>query len=514
MKFTKRLCSALLCVITLLSAFPLNAFAYEFPQQAPELTYHDSDYKCAEFGGTLTIEGINPVYDIERSTDGKTWGNITHEDIYNDYNIELLKKVPATYFRFRVLWTDEKTGKKFYSLYSNVVKVEQNFRELLYSSDVEEPYASNDKVEIKWNVSKDVKDCIDGFLVYRALNGGDYKEIGTVSASKFEKFDKYDIEYTFKEKAPNKYAYIAKYKIIPYFNTANGKYFKESSKVVTRAENVNYDMVTVIPNKNSVVIKFKKPDKNTKFIIWYNTEGDYDGFDKKRAKKITTSKTKVVLKNIKYAKTNCYIRIVPAWGDLKIKEAMYLESYRSAPAIAKAKRKHRKKVPVIDVKGKKTRKKKSIKISKKDKKIIKKFLNKKSIKKQKTMEDKVYKIFDELQYKTKLDKSGKSAKLSDIQAALVKRRATKSQVNRAAAIILCYLGYEARIVKGEVKEQQDVEPYNDYMMNLDWIEIKIKGRWYVCDVRFMGGKPNIVALNYPETGAYFYKNGKPAVYWY
>ena len=108
---------------------------------------------------------------------------------------------------------------------------------------------------------------------------------------------------------------------------------------------------------------------------------------------------------------------------------------------------------------------------------------------------------------TKLDKKQKNRKLSDINAVLNKKCASPSQTNRVMAKILVYLGYEVRLVKGQYLKYKDTAPYNTYLENREWCEIKINGKWYYSDVLIDMYKLPMLCAAYPSV-EYYYKNGK------
>ena len=371
----KKAISVLLMFITIISSVSCVG-TVALANDSPELSLIDTNHKLTYLSMSYTIPDDDSFcFVVEKSKDGINWKSEirTQNTVDDSYTLYLRS---ATYFRYRLRWTNNYTGNYDYSDYSNTVKTYPNLYFIYFEASVTEQDSNRIKTEL--SLPEEYKKYIDGFLLYKSINGSAYKLSKTISVNSITNKVKKTYKYSLSEKTPNKYAYRILYKFVPFINDADKKYFNLKSNQKCVVDYVGSDIVMAIPHKNSVELRIKDVGNDAKFIISYAKYNAYhDDERKSKIKKITTSKRKLTIKNVDYSKYQCCGRIRVVWGNTKTADFTYFSSYNAENLMRQNNKKLKSKTYyIVNARGKKTHIKKNVKLTKKEKKAIKKFLNK------------------------------------------------------------------------------------------------------------------------------------------
>lgn len=329
--------------------------------------------------------------------------------------------------------------------------------------------AYSDSVTLSWYFDSYYYKSIEGFYILESVNGGDFNTVKTVSIST-------DYRYSLSFSSPSRYCYCVKFKICPYY-TKLGKTYQSSSKEEA-ASYVSDSVVSISTKSNAVQLNFNNYS-NAKFKIdyyQYNISArSYSGLKTAYASGSSYS----IANNSRY--TALDISVTPYWGST-LGETIYgLFSHEGMNLLKNAGKSKTNKIKVINTRKKKAKTAWTEKLTKKDKKIIKKFFYKKYKGKYPSraeMAEYAYKwIHYNVKYaydkhpKTKKNLYKKIAKCSYVEAIFNKKLGQCLQYNGAMAKVLTYLGYESRIIMGV--RASGTSHY--------WCEVKINGRWYLIE---------------------------------
>ncbi len=490
----KKVFSLIISIIMICSCLPLTAYA----EDAPVLRAVDIYSSNADLSWSYSGEYSGSI--VEKSTDKQSWESV-EDTMWDEAYVSLTEK-KASYFRVRC-YTDDGEN-RIYSAYSNVLELYPSLDDVLDSSDAYvEAYEKYSAAE--WSIYKENKSSIDGFLIYKSVNGGEFNYAGSVSVSKPASKSDYLLRYKFKEKAPSKYGYLIKYLVCPYFSYNNKNYYTYDTSKAQKDSYIDYDnFATVKTGKKKIKIKIKALGGAPEYKIEYQRYNlKSDKYSK--AKTVKTKSTSYSIKN-NAAKYGCIFEITPYWKGEEGR-SVYLDSHYGMALMEGAAKSKGKKIKIISTRQKKTKTVKSFKLSAKDKKIIKRFFKKHFKKKNATRAEKALFALEWINKKVKYDYDYKYGNLSYADAIFNKRYGQCLQYNGAFAEVLNYLGYESRIIEGYRINGRTGKP----TVNHYWCEVKIHGRWYLCETGNYGknGDWKYFCSRYENSSGYT-KNGKPA----
>lgn len=507
MKSVKRTFAVLLCIATIICSLPFTASAQT--ADGLKLSLTETGYKTVRL--TVPDNTESEAYSVQRSANGETWQDVTAGK--NGY--DLISK-SANYFRLKSV--NKQTAEEAFSspveVYPDASKYikKNSFKIYRVPDDYSDPTWDSVSM-IDWDLCEyDETKFIDGYQVYRGEFGSALKPYENLSANPFA-----EANYYYDRQPENSLAAYYSYKIVPYYYDTEGKLhlFDGSSKVFT-VKYTSSKIAKLTRKRRSIKVKIPKfPGNVTKISVTLRERGAEVDIDDENFRKITKTVTlkpdkktytfkKLDLPNKRYSVT-----VVPYFGKLKGKGYKYvIDTYWHGLEFVKLK-KHST-IPVINVRKKKARKEKSLKLTKNDKKLIKKFYRE-ECKSVTEAHERAWAFNSYINSECVLDKKRKNKNLSDTKAIIVKKCATNRQSTRAIAKALCYLGYNVRIIKGKA----DFRRGKKKKVNHEWLEINILGKWYIIDIDlgydyfyFCDKYSSINKNSYQDV--HYYKNGKLA----
>ncbi len=446
-----------MALITVLTALPFTALAAEKP--VISVTEKGLDY--ADITWSIDNEENYGNVIVEKSVDNKTWKKTSDFYTYENTVSVTLTAKKALYYRIKlyntVLGTYTSPSKSVL-LYSNLGEALETYG--CYCS------TSPKKAVLYLSLSKNNKDYINGFKIYKSVNGGKYKYVKKLSVSDYKTKEKYSYTYKVPTDAPSKNGYLVKFKVYPYF-VYKGKTYQYKKLDTINATYTGEGLVNIKTEKDKVVLNLKKLG-SAKYKISYTP---YNIKKKKygKTKTVKTSEKKYTIKN-KSKNTKLDFEIMPCWGA-DTGEAVYLSSHDGIALLSGAPKVKVKKIKIINVKKKKSKLYRTETLTDKDKKIIKEFFYNKYKGKNPSRAEMAEYAFNWIHYKVKYDYKYTCGNLSYTEAIFKKRKGQCRQYNGAMAKVLAYLGYESRIIYGTRKS--GTQHF--------WCEVKLGGRWYLVE---------------------------------
>ena len=495
---TKKLICALLALIMALCAFPFCAHAEEekpeFKRIIPSLKYAWIDDNTYYLGGNITYE---------RSRDGVNWQKTYEKE---DEGLPLYPKA-KTYFRIKCDYLDD-NNKVYKTAYSDIKSVMPDASRIL--SDDPDAVETNDfsslqyKEELTWTIDKSLKSLLDGFEVYRSVNNGKFKKFKTVSIDKINHKDSSSFLYSINVAPIKRAAFCFKYRICPYYIDEDGvKHINTSvggEETATFTDRFRFAKFKKMKNGLKVTVDKTVKAKEYKVKYWI-----YSKKTSKRIKKdsFVTGNKVFTIKGINPKKHNYRIIIYPSWDKFMPNCYMNYSTWQPDQFLSSLHRRKVNKIEVLNVRGKKSHKEKSIKLTKEDKRIIKRFIKKNYGKKDYIPAETAHEICGWIGWNVNVDSGEKNASKAAVKAALVDKLASPSQANLAMAKVFAYLGYKVTLVKG-------VHIYDGKETNLDWCEIQLLGEPCITDTRIGTGSFQLFCNSYQQYGCFYLINGSPA----
>ena len=496
----KKLLAAFLSIILAFAAFPITASAAD----KTELRLDESGLEYAY----ISWSSGSTLYDgtlIEKSADGSSWSTVSEYSTgeYEEYYVDVAPKT-VTYFRvtcFTEEWVyegDDYVNKRTYGEPSNIIEVTPK---LNYFDSYS--YADSKQTEINWSIDKEYRKYLDGFDVFAAYNGKSEALVKNVDVGKYDSKNSYSFNYSCKLKNVPEYAYILSYIVKPYFLLNGNKIYVNPNEERSKASYIDYDIATITTKRKKVTLKLKKIANSPAFIVRYRKYNLKTGKTYK-AKKVTVKNRKLVLKT-DTKKYGYYFELFAKWGKDSSNENYY-DSHDSFVLMNSAAKSKNKTIKVINTRGKKSYTDWTYKLSASDKKTIKAFFKKKYNGNNPSKAQMAYDALDWINMKVKYDYEYKNGGLSYVDAIFNKKSGQCLQYNGAFAAVLTYLGYEARVIEGYRADSSGNPVINHF-----WCEVKLNGRWYLCEAGNNGKTPGwryFVSLYRYSRG--YTKNGKPA----
>lgn len=469
MKKTTKVLSFILSIIIVIASLPLSAFADE----APTIVIENSEPESAEI--YVSDKGSYQDYPyavIEKSYDNQNWTELSGTVYVDDsqyVNTEPKKEVFYRFILYKEEYNEETGNYEWVTAQpSNSVSVKPNLNQIAEDLDYAYTTYNSKKINLYWEFYKNYAKYIDGFKIYSSVNGAAFKHVKTVAISS-------KTEYSASFASPSQYYYSVKYKICPYY-VYNSKTFQGDSRYVY-ASYFNPKCVTYKTKKDAVILTFKNLS-GAKLKIEYTP---YNIKKRKwgKTKTVYTTKKSYKLKN--NSKTTALEILVSPYEKNIYFDCTYIFSHEGTGLLNGAGKTKVSKIKVINTRGKKVKNAWTETLTKKDKKIIKKFFDKKYKGKNPSRAEMALYAFNfihsKVQYaytkdpKTKKNLYKKIAGKSYVDAIFNYRLGQCLQYNGAMAKVLAYLGYETRIIQGYRRNK--VEHF--------WCEVKINGRWYLVE---------------------------------
>ncbi len=471
MKSFKRVIAALLCAVTLLSVFPLNASAASVLADGNVVlkSYYRTGDTSVDLEWSIKDRYFEET-DIERSYDLVKWERIDYFDNGENTGYAYINPKKITYLRVNCCYMEEEAPYNYICYApSNVVTVYPKIEPV--EPDV---YETVGKAEISWFIGGEYeKKLIDGFDVFTSLNNGKEKLSKTVSVKSGGK----DSCYNTVIKGLPKDFYLIKCRVKPYFMYNGKKYYAaDKAKQITRVHYDSNKLVKCVTKRKKIILTLADKKLISGYIVKCKKIKLSNG-KKVSTKTVRPKNNKLVLnadtKNYSYS-----FSIYPIINGKKTYASAGADSHEWETLMDCVPTKRRSGYKVVNTRGKKERFVKTVKLTKKDKKIIKAFYKKLyKGKKYPAKHDMAYDAFEWIQTKVKYDNSKKIGKLRYTDAIFNRRRGQSEQYNGALAMTLAYLGYEVRLIEGyrfsDKTQKFTTEHY--------WCEIKLNGRWYLCD---------------------------------
>lgn len=473
MKKTTKIISLLLAMIIALSMAPISAFAQVDAPSNLRLVN-------SEFGKQLQWD-YNSDYDsfnVYISTDGVNFSYCDTVSSQTSYYVPEEVKGLYYYYVTAVLYgcTDDEIDyeanlsgapAKRESAPSNVISVP------VYLTI--QPYAYVDSYDdltlsIKWDGYCSDLNIIDGYAVFQSVNNGEFTEIARVPGVQGA-FDSYEYCVTvITSGEPATYRFV-----VVSYAVLNGITY------CTPDFNDYFDYIVYMPapvlttKTKSEIIKWKKASDADSYKI-------YRGTSYGNAKLIATlgaDKTAYTDKKVNNYKKDYFYYIACVKNGIEYSRSEYAYSSDGAARMRAAKRSKKKKstVKVINTRTSKSTTAWVSTMSKRDRKTLSKFA-KKHFKKGMTSIEKAQYTLEWINKNVKYAKGssyGKIGGCSYVDAVFNKKLGQCLQYNGAYAMMLTYLGYEARIVQGW-RGSSMKNKWSHY-----WCEVKVDGKWYLME---------------------------------
>ncbi len=495
----KKTISIILSLILILALQPLTAIAADSTVLTVTERYTD--------GNELSWNTLNTEYDgtvIEKSTDGASWTE-ENDIMGGSYDGYYVNTAPKTVCYYRVtcynnVYNEETYNyDRVYAQPSNTVEVYSVFDDFYSYSE-----CFSEKAILYWYISKDYKKYIDGVDIFTAVNSADEKLKTTVKADSYTDKNPYEFIYQYKIKNLPKYVYQLKYIFKPYFMFNGKKYYINAGEERNSVTYVSKKLAKVTSKRKVITLKIKEIEGIKRFKIQYTKYNLKTGKTYK-----TKTKTTATLKNTFKTDTKDYgyfFEVFPVINGETLEGGCSIDSHEAHTLLNSVSRKKAKPIKVINTRGSKPYTDWTYKLTSQDKKTIKKFFYKKYKGKNPSRAEMAEYALNWINKKVDYDYDYKYGNLRYVDAIFNKRKGQCLQYNGAFAAVLTYLGYEARVIEGYRTDSSGKPVVNHF-----WCEVKLNGRWYLCETGNYGKNgpwQHFVRL-YRDAGGYT-KYGKPA----
>jgi hypothetical protein len=502
--FMKKAISLFLTLILVFSiCAPMTAHA-----QTPALRIFTGNSRNTENVMVEWDDNLVPYYSVrfEISYDNVNWQFLENNDNTGSVSINTPAKT-AAYYRYipyteHICYDEDGTIDEQYTEYGEpspslfIPTYAPTFHFGPMSSQHLKTYAN-----IEWYARKGSDEYIDGFYVFCSVNGGEYKLIRDVPFSEYKSVEKDGSRnYSIKHNDPsNVTAFYARYMICGYYKY-NGQvyYFLDETETPFAYYYAGSGFFRMTTKKNGVQLNWENLGSDFVYKLTYARYNlKTNKFSKE--KEITIKDCSYFLKT-DTKKYGYWVYLEPYRGKENMEYAFppLQDSNYGTAHLRNAKLVKNNRIKVINARKKKS-KTKTVKLSKNDKSILKKYCEKEFkgvyLDEASRAEETNHWIFQNVKYSKSKVKSK-----SDVEAVFSKKRANPEQANRAFAALLSYLGYDVRLIEGKLKTGA----------NHCWIEIKCGDEWRMCDTGFYQNKNSkYQSFFYPYKKSKGYmKNGK------
>ena len=485
--------SVFLCIVCILGAVPLCASAAEVYAPVVSKDYEGLDYVDLTWNDTYPVDN----YNVYLSSDGYNFSY--YKSVFSNYT-SIMDLPKGRYFAYVTSKTSSagEYGEQE-STPSNVVDFIIGDRSMQYIyTDYDE---NSGNINVSWssyyNQGESADKYSDGYMVFMSQNGSEYKCVATISPNAFSSVNSRYYEYTYSYytgKVPSKYSFA----VCSFVSCGGVNYYQFDAQY---AEDITVYLgeLTLTTKTKSEKIKWKK----------YNCFDYYEIYQNDKCVAIVAGdKNSYTVKGVNNYK-NDYNYYIKAYKNSICVSESYIATSDVGEArfrAAKKSKKKKNKVTVVNTRTKKNRTAWTVYLSNKDKKTLKKFAKKHFKKGWSDMQKAQYTlewINKKVNY-VKGAKFNKIAGLSYVDAIFNKKAGQCLQYNGAYAMMLTYLGYEARIVQGWRGTPK--KKWSHY-----WCEIKIDGKWYLMETGHYkdSGDWSYFCATYRNAGGYML-NGKVA----
>lgn len=454
--------SLFVCILLVITSIPLSAFAdggiavpapFNLAEQKDEYGENILTWDCDLYNGASAEH-----YNIYKSSDGQ---NYTLFD--TAYSNEYYLSSEKGNFNYYVTATYE-----YYDEYDNYFTVESSASNAVnvisYESYCVWAYGYYDSksssIKIDWS-DYNYANAVDGYKIFIKKLGEEYKCVADVTADK-------DYSYSYKvDSSPEKY-----YITVVSYSVINGiEYYDFDSSNEDYVE-IYMPAPTLTTKTKSEKISWHKYSGFDRYEIWqYSKKGE------KCIASVSASKNSYTVKGVDNYK-NDYSYYIKAY---KGKEYISSDSSFSSDGEARFRgakklKKKKTKVNVINTRKKKNSIAWTCSLTKKDKKTLQKFAKKHFKKGWSNMQKAQYTLewINQNVHYAKGSDYNKIASRSYVDAIFNKKAGQCLQYNGAYAMMLTYLGFEARIIQGWRGTPKN--KWSHY-----WCEMKIDGKWYLME---------------------------------
>lgn len=483
--------SLFVCVLLVVTMIPLSAFADSGIVSSTFLRSYKDGYRDVLTWDKIQYDGAEPdYYNIYESNDSQNY-SIIDTTYSNSYYLDFEKGsrnfyVTAVYFYFN----NDGIYTKLESPASNVVNV------ISYNSESIWCYGYYEKkcnIKLFWD---DFGDDYDGYKIFAKKAGSDYRFVANVPV-KSNGYNEYSYDCYVPDEPDKYYFVIVTYSVI---NSVEYYNFDESN---AQCVEINMSAPTLVTKTKSEQIKWKKYSGFDSYEIWQSFKGN-----EKCVAIVGGDVSSYTVKGVDNYKNDYsyYIKAMRNGECITTSYTAYSDDGQARFRGAKKLKKKKNSVKVINTRTKKNKTAWTSSLSSKDKKTLQKFAKKHFKKGWSNMQKAQYTlewINKNVNYAKGKDYN-KIAKCTYVDAIFNKKAGQCLQYNGAYAMMLTYLGYEARIVQGWRGTPK--RKWSHY-----WCEMKIDGKWYLMETGNFEDSGNWMHFcqTYRNAGGYML-NGKVA----
>ncbi len=319
----------------------------------------------------------------------------------------------------------------------------------------------------------------DGYKIFLKRAGTDYQCIANVPAKYSYQDEDYSYTYPISSN-PDKYYFV----VIGY-SVINGVEYYDFDESNAQYEEIQMEEPVLTTKTKSEKIKWKKYSGFDSYEIWQYFKGKENRIAVVSGS--TSSYTVKGVDNFKYDYTY-YIKAIRNGECVTTSYPAYSDNGEARFRAVKKLKKKKNTVKVINTRVKKSKTAWTSSLSKKDKKTLQKFAKKHFKKGWSDMQKAQYTLewINKNVHYAKGKDYNKIAGCTYVDAIFNKKAGQCLQYNGAYAMMLTYLGYEARIVQGWRGTPKN--KWSHY-----WCEMKIDGKWYLMETG-----------NYEDSGSWMY----------
>ncbi len=458
--------SLFVCVLLVITSIPLSAFAdggiavpapFNLTEQNDEYGENILTWNCDLYNGTSA-----EYYNIYQSSDGQ---NYTFFDMTSSNKYYLPNEKGNFNYYVTAIY-------EYYDEYDNYLTVESSasntvnvisYKSYCVWGAFGDYDSKSSSIKLGWSDHSDYDDSntVDGYKIFIRKLGGKYKCVANVAADE-------DYEYSYKvSSSPEKYYFT----VMSYSVINDIEYYDFDSSYEDYVE-IYMPAPTLTTKTKSEKISWKKYSGFSRYEIWQSSKKG-----EKRIASVKGSKNSYTVKGVDNYK-NDYSYYIKAYKGKEYisSDLSYSSDGEARFRAAKKLKKKKTKVNVINTRTKNNSVAWTYSLTKKDKKTLQKFAKKHFKKEWSNMQKAQYTLewINQNVHYAKGSDYNKIASCSYVDAIFNKKAGQCLQYNGAYAMMLTYLGFEARIIQGWRGTPKN--KWSHY-----WCEMKIDGKWYLME---------------------------------